>query len=118
MVTVAVAQCAPALGAVGRNAELHRHWTRRAVDAGAHLVVFPELSLTGYYLRDLVGEVACTLDDSHLSQVARLSTDIDIVAGFVERTADAKLFNSSGYWSRGRLVHVHRKVYLPTYGIF
>jgi len=50
--------------------------------------------------------------------IARASHDIDIVAGFVERTADKTLHIASGYWHAGELVHVHRKVYLPTYGIF
>jgi predicted amidohydrolase len=81
-------------------------------------VIFPELSLTGYYLKDLAADVACAADDALLAPLAEASRDIDISAGFVERSADAKLRIAQGYWSRGRLVHVHRKVYLPTYGIF
>jgi predicted amidohydrolase len=117
-VKIAVAQCAPALGAVKRNLEMHRDWIARARLTGAKLVVFPELSLTGYYLKDLAADVACAADDPFLAPIAEASRDIDISAGFVERSKDAKLHIAQGYWSGGRLRHVHRKVYLPTYGIF
>ena len=117
-VRIAVALCAPALGAMGRNTKLHLDWIARARAAGAALVVFPELSLTGYYVKDLAGELACAPDDERLRPLADASRDIDVSAGFVERGPDARLHIAQGYWSKGRLVHVHRKVYLPTYGIF
>ncbi len=115
---IAIAQCAPALGAVKRNLEMHREWIAKATAGGAKLVVFPELSLTGYYLKDLAADVACGGDDPLLAPIAQASLGIDIVAGFVERSKDAKLHIAQGYWSGGALKHVHRKVYLPTYGIF
>ena len=115
---IAIAQCAPALGAVKRNLEMHREWIGKARAAGAKVVVFPELSLTGYHLKDLAADVACGADDPILEPIARASRDIDITAGFVERSKDAKLHIAQGYWSGGSLRHVHRKVYLPTYGIF
>jgi predicted amidohydrolase len=97
---------------------MHREWIQRARTAGAQLVIFPELSLTGYYLKDLAADVACAADDPQLEPIAAASRDIDISAGFVERSPDAKLHIAQGHWSGGKLVHVHRKVYLPTYGIF
>jgi len=115
---IAIAQCAPALGAVKRNLEMHREWISKAKGNGAKLVVFPELSLTGYYLKDLAADVACAADDAQLAPIAAASRDIDVIAGFVERSKDAKLHIAQGYWSGGALRHVHRKVYLPTYGIF
>lgn len=115
---IAIAQCAPALGAVKRNFEMHRQWIGKAKAGGAKVVVFPELSLTGYYLKDLAADVACAADDPMLAPIAEASRDIDVVAGFVERSKDAKLHIAQGYWSGGALRHVHRKVYLPTYGIF
>lgn len=115
---IAIAQCAPALGAVQRNVALHRERIAQAKAAGAQLIVFPELSLTGYYLKDLAADVACSADDAVLAPIAEASRDIDVSAGFVERSADAKLHIAQGYWSGGALRHVHRKVYLPTYGIF
>lgn len=117
-IRIAIAQCAPALGAVKRNLDMHDKWIARARAAGARLVIFPELSLTGYYLKDLAADVACAADDPQLARIAEASRDIDISAGFVERSADAKLHIAQGHWSGGKLLHVHRKVYLPTYGIF
>jgi NAD+ synthase (glutamine-hydrolysing) len=115
---ISIAQCAPALGAFRRNLDLHRELIERARADGSQLVVFPELSLTGYYLKDLANDLACTADDERLAPLAEASRRIDVLAGFVERSPDARLHIASGYWSGGRLVHVHRKVYLPTYGIF
>lgn len=115
---IAIAQCAPALGAMKRNLEMHREWIGKARAAGAKLVVFPELSLTGYHLKDLAADVACAADDPILAPIVEASRDIDVTAGFVERSKDATLHIAQGYWSGGTLRHVHRKVYLPTYGIF
>jgi predicted amidohydrolase len=115
---IAIAQLAPALGAFERNLAAHRDWIGRARAAGAQLVVFPELSLTGYYLKDLAAELAVPADDPALAPLAEASRDIDIQAGFVERAPDATVHIAQGYWSGGALRHVHRKVYLPTYGIF
>ena len=66
MTRIAIAQCAPALGAFNRNMAMHQEWIARARSGGASLIVFPELSLTGYYLKDLAGEMACAADDARL----------------------------------------------------
>ena len=50
MLRFALAQVAPRLGRVRENLELHQEWARRAYEQGADVVVFPELSLTGYFL--------------------------------------------------------------------
>ena len=118
MTRIAIAQCAPALGAFKRNVAMHQEWIARAKADRAELIVFPELSLTGYYVKDLAGELACAADDARLAPIAEASRELDVSAGFVERGPDARLHIAQGYWSRGKLVHVHRKVYLPTYGIF
>jgi predicted amidohydrolase len=117
-VRVAVAQCAPALGAFERNLTLHREWVEQAQAAGARLVIFPELALTGYYLRDLATDVAVARDGPELAPIRELSREIDISTGFVERDQSGRIFIAQGYFGGGRLRHVHRKVYLPTYGIF
>lgn len=117
-VRIALAQCAPRLGAFGKNLAMHLETIERARSGGARLVVFPELSLTGYYLKDLAHDVACSADDERLRPLADASGGIDVLAGFAERTADGRVHIASGYWSDGRIRHVHRKVYLPTYGIF
>jgi NAD+ synthase (glutamine-hydrolysing) len=116
--SVALAQIDPALGDRGRNLERHRQWVKRAAETGASLLVFPELSLTGYFLKDLVPDSAIQLDSKEMRDLATLSTELDVVLGAVIESPDHRYFNASLYFSRGELLHVHRKVYLPTYGMF
>lgn len=115
---VALAQIKPKLGAVADNLRMIDDAVSRARSQAADLVVFPELALTGYFLKDLVPDVAITLDSPEIAQLKKLSTDIAIAIGFVEATADYRFFNSAAFFDKGELVHIHRKVYLPTYGLF
>ena len=116
--TVGLAQLDVALGDRKRNLERHRQWIRQAAEAGVELLVFPELSLTGYFLKDLVPESAIRLDDPILRELGELAKDVDVVLGAVIEDPDHRYFNASLYFSGGDLVHLHRKVYLPTYGMF
>jgi len=115
---VALAQIDPGLGDVPANLDLHLETARRARERGADLVVFPELSLTGYVLRDQVPEVALGPEAPELRALLEASREIDLVVGFVEETEEHLFHNAAAYLSAGRLVHTHRKVYLPTYGMF
>lgn len=117
-VTVVLAQIAPFLGDVPRNLERHLAVVEEARRGGAHLVLFPELSLTGYFLKDLVPDVALRPDAPELADLARAADGVDLLVGAVLETEDARFHNAALYFSGGRLVHVHRKVYLPTYGLF
>jgi NAD+ synthase (glutamine-hydrolysing) len=117
---LALAQISTHLGDVQTNLETHLAYIRRARKAGARLVVFPELSLTGYALQDLASTVACrpVEDDPVFRPLLKASLAIDIAAGFVEEDVRNRFFISSAYLSGGEVLHVHRKVYLPTYGLF
>ncbi|HTM56155.1 MAG TPA: nitrilase-related carbon-nitrogen hydrolase [Pirellulales bacterium] len=115
---VALAQIAPALGDRQRNAEKHRQQIDEAAAAGADLVVFPELSLTGYYLRDMVPEVALERTSREIEELVERAGSLALVAGFVEESAGHHFYNAGFFSQAGRLLHVHRKVYLPTYGLF
>lgn len=86
----------------------------------ADLVVFPELSLTGYVLQDLVASVAHrpSEDDAVFKHLLKASRDLDLVVGFVDEDSRHRFFIASAYLSGGRVLHVHHKVYLPTYGLF
>lgn len=117
-VRVALAQIAPKLGDLPANLSLHLDVVRQARRERAQLVVFPELSLTGYLLRDQVPEVALRLDDRKLSPLLKVSKDIDVLFGAVEEADGHRYHNAAVYLSNGRVLHVHRKVYLPTYGMF
>ncbi len=115
---IALAQMAPRLGEVDANLELARGWLRRAADAGAQLTAFPELALTGYLLSDLVPEVAMRADDERLAALSREAPGMLLAVGFVEETDSHRFCNSAALLRDGELLGVHRKVYLPTYGMF
>jgi NAD+ synthase (glutamine-hydrolysing) len=114
---VAVAQIAPTLGNLERNLAMHLAQIEAARAAGADLLVFPELSLTGYYLRDQVPEVAQPIGSALLRQVHDAAGEMALIFGFVEESINFRFYNAAMYAEPGRAV-VHRKVYLPTYGMF
>ena len=117
---LALAQINTRLGVVESNLEKHLMQIEQAASDGAQLVIFPELSLTGYALQDLAHTVAHRAGpaDPVFKQLLAASQDIDIVVGFVEEDVRSRFFISSAYLSQGAVLHVHRKVYLPTYGLF
>jgi predicted amidohydrolase len=115
---VALAQIAPALGDRPRNLAKHLEQIEAARRERADLVVFPELSLTGYFLRDMVPEVALARSSLEIAELAEAAGPMALVAGFVEEGEGHQFYNAALYAEAGRLVHVHRKVYLPTYGLF
>jgi predicted amidohydrolase len=117
-VVVVLAQLAPRLGDVATNLERHLAVIAEAQRGGGHLVVFPELSLTGYFLKDLVPDVALRLDAPEVAALAGACREIDAVVGCVLETEDARFHNVGLYLSGGRVQHIHKKVYLPTYGLF
>jgi predicted amidohydrolase len=120
-VNVALAQVAPRLGDLERNAALHLETLEKARRAKADLVVFPELSLTGYSLKDLVPDVAQDPARSPLfKKILGATRGLSAVFGFIEESPAEKgiFYNSAAFAADGRIRHIHRKVYLPTNGMF
>jgi predicted amidohydrolase len=116
---VALVQVSPRLGDVDRNLERHIYFVEKARKKKADLVVFPELSLTGYTLMDLVADVAMDPGDHPVfKKLKALSRGIDLVVGFIEEKERGIFYNSAAYLAQGRIAHIHRKVFLPTYGMF
>ncbi|MCI0398214.1 MAG: hypothetical protein L0332_13490 [Chloroflexi bacterium] len=117
---VGLAQLNPKLGDVNANLALHMDLIAKAADQGIELLIFPELSLTGYRLRDLSYSVAIRPSprDPVFSRLLEASRDLDMVVGFVESDVRQKFHIVAAYLSGGEMVHLHRKVYLPTYGMF
>jgi predicted amidohydrolase len=115
---IALAQIAPRLGDLEANLERHHAVLGDARAKGAGLVVFPELGLTGYLLQDLAAEVAMRRDDTRLNALAAETKGLSAVVGFVEESDDHRLFIAAALLEDGELRHVHRKVFLPTYGLF
>jgi len=91
---------------------------RRRPRPGRRLVIFPELGLTGYQLQDLAADVAMRLDDPRLAGLAEAARGMSAVVSFVEESADHRLFIAAALLEDGEIRHVHRKVFLPTYGLF
>ncbi|HVB28101.1 MAG TPA: NAD+ synthase, partial [Mycobacteriales bacterium] len=130
---VALAQVDHTVGDLGGNAAQVLAWSRRAADAGAQLVAFPEMALTGYPAEDLVLRRAF-VDASRttLSELAaRLATDglgeLAVVVGFLDRCADAtprlgrpagEPQNAAALLRSGHIVATYAKHHLPNYGVF
>ncbi len=114
----ALAQIGPTLGNVPANLAILKKEVAKARRKGADLLVFPELALTGYFLKDMVPEVALRRRSALLGEIASLSRDVSLVVGFVEESGRHAFYNAAGYFEGGKLLHLHRKVYLPTYGLF
>jgi NAD+ synthase (glutamine-hydrolysing) len=118
--SLALAQINTVLGNVEANLAKHQVFIRDARQQGADLLVFPELSLTGYVLQDLTPNVALhpQKDDPVFKLLLEESRSIDLVIGFVDEDDRHRFFISSAYLSKGEVIHVHHKLYLPTYGLF
>jgi predicted amidohydrolase len=117
-IRIALAQIAPRLGALEANLARHRELIAEARGHRADLVVFPELGLTGYQLQDLASEVAMRLDDPRLTALAAETADLSVIVSFVEESADHRLFIAAALIEDREIRHVHRKLFLPTYGLF
>jgi predicted amidohydrolase len=114
-INVALAQVDCVLGDLDENARRALDAIARAKAGGADLVVFPELSLTGYALGMLNDDVALTLDDPVVTGLAEAADGIAVVLGLVEQ-GRVHVYNSALFLDRGEIVHVQRKTHLPTYG--
>ena len=87
----------------------------KSVKDSSDLIVFPELSLSGYLLQDKLYEDAWRVEE--LNDIRELSKDIDIVIGVALR--DNELFRNAGiYFGKGEFLSQHNKVHLPNYGMF
>ena len=117
---LALAQINTKLGEVEANLSKHLEYIEKAKAQKTDLIVFPELSLTGYVLQDLVALAAHqpTEEDPIFKPLLAASKDLDIVVGFVDEDSRHRFYIASAYLSGGKVLHVHHKVYLPTYGLF
>jgi len=116
-VRVALAQVNPTVGAVEANARMVIDWMDRARAAGADVVAFPELVLTGYPPEDLLFKAAFIEANLRaLGDVARASHGLTAVVGFVDRGDD--IFNAAAVLHDGAHAGTYHKQYLPNYGVF
>ncbi|WP_405105851.1 NAD+ synthase [Micromonospora sp. NBC_01405] len=131
---LALSQVNPSVGDLDDNAGLVRRWTRRAADAGAQLVLFPEMTLTGYPVEDLVFRRSFVAASQ--AALRRLAADLaadglgelPVVVGYLDAdgppqvSADAKpghgARNAAAVLHRGEVVATYFKHHLPNYGVF
>jgi predicted amidohydrolase len=115
---IALAQTDAVLGDIDANAERAERMIDEATARGADMIVFPELSLSGFSVGELDDDVSMELDDKRLVRLSE-RTSAGVLLGFPEaQTHGLHQYNSAAYFSDRKLVHVHRKLYLPNYSIF
>jgi NAD+ synthase (glutamine-hydrolysing) len=117
LLRVALAQINPTVGDIRGNARKISEYTARARDEGAALVVFPELTLSGYPPEDLLLKTSF-LDaaQAELRELAAQTQGIVAVVGYPEQAED--VYNTAAVLADGEVVATYRKMYLPNYGVF
>ena len=115
---IALAQINTTVGDVWGNVEKATATLQKAVDAGAGLVAFPELTITGYPPEDLL--LRPSFIEENLGALEEFAKQVPegVVAaiGFVDLGAD--LYNACAVVSGGEVLHRYHKRYLPNYGVF
>jgi predicted amidohydrolase len=116
---IAVAQIECVLGDLEKNIKKHVDFCDEAIGRKAELIVFPELSLTGYSLKDINVEIAIDPRTTKLlDKLKQMSKKISIVCGLAEEGDNYAIYNSAVFISEGDVKFTHRKIYPPTYGLF
>lgn len=106
------------LGDIDGNLARAEEVVARAVEESADVVVFPELYLSGYSIGEVDTDLAMRPDDPRIEKLARAAGGTGLLIGFVEAGPRGHTYNSTVYYEGDRLVHVHRKLYLPQYAPF
>jgi predicted amidohydrolase len=115
---ITLAQVSSVLGDVDANLVRAAEIVGEAGQDASDLVVFPELSLTGYALGQVDEDVSMSADDPRLTALSALVPQTDVLVGLYEDGRGVHNYNAAAYLSGGGLVHTHRKLYLPTYDVF
>lgn len=115
-ICVAAAQIATIPEDVEANLATHLEYIERAKSQGVDLLLFPELSLTGYTLSDESFRLARSRQAPVIQKIAEASQGITTQFGFIEEGPGAQFYNATLAVRHGRIQHLHRKVNLPSYG--
>lgn len=113
---IGAAQFASITGDLSANFEQHRFYIEQAKAENIDLLVFPELSLVGHYGAENLLAVTMKRDDPRLVALSQFAGDMRIIVGFIEEGPAAQFYNAAGVYQNGRLVYIHRKINLPSYG--
>ncbi|MFA6467504.1 MAG: nitrilase-related carbon-nitrogen hydrolase [Bacteroidota bacterium] len=116
---IAIAQIDSTVGNLEKNIAHHITFVKKAIAKKAQIIVFPELSLTGYSIKDLNWDLALRAEpNSYFTDLLTLSKKITIIAGGVEEADNYGIYNSAFVFEDGKIYSAHRKNYPPTYGMF
>jgi predicted amidohydrolase len=116
--TLRIAQTDCTLANFEENLAGHISAIEQAIRDGADAIAFPELSLTGYNVQDAAQDIAMHINDRRLDPLRELSSRICIICGGIELSDDYGVYNSAFMFEDKTSRSVHRKIYLPTYGMF
>jgi len=117
-VRVALAQINPTVGDLSGNSDLVLDYINRARAAGADIVAFPELALTGYPPEDLLLKPHFVRDNlSALDRIVAAATNLIVIVGFVD-TDGSDTYNAAALIANGKLLDRYHKNFLPNYGVF
>ena len=123
-IRVALAQINPTVGDLKKNADLVSKHAFDAANAGAVIVVYPEMILTGYPVEDLANRAS--FRDASIAAVSELATrinnegngDLTLLVGYLGQTPAGKPQNCVAVIYRGEIVATYIKHHLPNYGVF
>ncbi|MEO9275488.1 nitrilase-related carbon-nitrogen hydrolase [Marinomonas sp. 5E14-1] len=113
---VSVAQINSDLENIEKNIDKHLTYIKQAEANNSDLILFPELSLTGYQLSSSVPDVALKRCDPIFEKLSNEAPNITIIVGFVEEEHPGEYYNSVGFLKNGKLQACYRKINLPSYG--
>jgi len=114
---IALCQINPTVGAIDQNKDLILNWYQKSIDAGADLVIFPELAIIGYPPQDLLHRQSfIEKAKDALNSIVKNSTVPMIIGNTMKTQTD--LYNCSFLCAKGRIVGDYKKMLLPTYDVF
>jgi predicted amidohydrolase len=113
---IAVAQIDARHGDIAANLQKHLDVIDAARAGGAEVLLFPELSLTGYCVGEQSLGLAIPRDHEVIQRLAAASGDMWTVAGFIEEGVAAQIHNSLAVLHAGAVSFLHRKLNLATFG--
>ena len=123
-IRIALAQINPTVGDLDKNADLISKYAFDATNAGATLIVFPEMVLTGYPVEDLANRASFRA--ASIAAVEKLATrinqegngDLTLLVGYLGESPSGRPQNCVAVIYRGEILATYIKHHLPNYGVF
>ena len=123
-IRIALAQINPTVGDLDKNADLISKYAFDATNAGATLIVFPEMVLTGYPVEDLANRASFRA--ASIEAVEKLATrinqegngDLTLLVGYLGQSPSGRPQNCVAVIYRGEILATYIKHHLPNYGVF